>query len=65
MKVVCIDDGREKRKLPLTIGKVYEVVIEDSSGYKVFDDEYRWKFYWKGRFSVVEYREKILQELGI
>ena len=62
MKVLCIDDRPE---LAITQGKIYEVFSEDTSGYKILDDESCYRFYWKERFSVAEFRNMKLRELGI
>lgn len=66
MKVVCIDDGTEgNNPLSITIGRVYDVVKGDESGYYVRDDEGFLRWYLKERFSHAEWRDRQLKELGI
>lgn len=68
MKIVCICNvvGGNNHLLPITVGKVYDVVSEHSIYYHMTGDTgYRYDFSKDFFIKIEEYRDDKLKELGI
>lgn len=63
MKIVCIENLDSLR---ITLGNVYNVIEEDSIGYKIINDDGNCQYYTKERFrGLNEIRDRKLNDLGI
>jgi len=66
MKIVCINTGQH---IHLTIGKTYEVIWEDDTHYRIYNDNgikyYYRKEYFKGYFEVYEHITVVKPPLGL
>ena len=61
MNVICVDVDNVGSAL--TIGKDYQVFLENNIGYYITDDSGITHWYSKWRFSISEWREKQLNKL--
>lgn len=68
MRVVCIEISDEFSYIRefITTGKIYDVIEDDSIGYRIIDDNGNDGFYSKSRFRKLSYvRNERLNDLGI
>ena len=65
MKIVCLDNiNGIGSKLPITVGKIYDVIKISDSHYYIFDDKGFQNGYYKYRFiPLKDYRTERLKEI--
>ncbi len=67
MKVVCINNLSGGRPCELAIGKVYEVLRQETNYYLLTDNNIGSRYYYRKSFftTIDEIRDKKLNDLGI
>jgi len=65
MNVICVktENYGSERKLPLTIGKEYVVLLENEIGYYVTGNDGISQWYFKDKFSREEWRENQIKKI--
>lgn len=65
MIVVCVkkENYGSQKELPLTIGKEYEVLLENQIGYYITGNDGIPGWYFKSKFSREEWRDKQIDKI--
>jgi hypothetical protein len=65
MIVVCVKNENygSQKELPLTIGKEYEVLLENQIGYYITGNDGIPGWYFKSKFSREEWRDKQIDKI--